>query len=109
MTPRRSFTKTQQSSKEDIEAIKKKGELQEPDALQLERLRHFFKRQIWDDSYDSFVERVQQRRNVIHAFKHRDIGTHDEFLADVRQYLNLLRYINGRLPYPDEMYVPREK
>ena len=94
--------------KEDVEAIKKNGELQEPDVLQLERIRHFFRKRIWDDSYDNFVERVQQRRNAIHAFKNRDIGTHDEFLADVRKYLNLLRYINSRLPYPDEMYIPQE-
>ncbi len=48
------------------------------------------------------------RRNAIHAHKDRDIGTHDEFQNDVRNYLNFLRYINSRLPYPDDVYTPQE-
>ena len=94
--------------KVDVEAIKRKGKLQDPDGLQLEPLRQFFRKRIWDDSLDAIVQHIQHRRNAIHAFSDRDIGTHDEFVANVRNYLSLLRYINARLPYPDEMYVPQE-
>lgn len=94
--------------KADVEAIKRKGKLQDPDGLQLEPLRQFFKKRIWDDTLDMVVHRIQQRRNAIHAFKDRDIGTHEDFVTDVSAYLNLVRYINYRLPYPDEMYIPLE-
>ena len=88
--------------------VMRRGELQAPDSLRLEPMRQYFKKKIWDDTWDKWVQRVQQRRNAIHAYKDRDIGTHSELLDDIRKYLVFLRYINIRLPYPDEMYVPRE-
>ena len=88
--------------------VMRRGELQDPDRLQLEPMRQYFKKKIWDDTWDKWVQRVQQRRNAIHAYKDRDIGTHSELLDDIRKYLVFLRYINIRLPYPDEMYIPRE-
>jgi hypothetical protein len=42
-------------------------------------------------------------------FKDRPIGDGIEFQKAVRSYLALLRTINGRLPYPDAMYEPRER
>jgi len=71
-------------------------------------MRQFFKKKIWDEDWDKWVEHIQQRRNAIHAYKHRDIGSHDEFLSDIRIYLRFLRYINYRLPYPDNEWMPRE-
>jgi len=94
--------------KSDIDAIKRKGKLQDPDGLQLEPIRQFFKKRIWDGTLDGFIQIIQQRRNAIHAFKDRNIGTINEFFDNVRKYLNILRYINYRLPYPDIIYVPRE-
>lgn len=92
----------------DVDAIKQKGKLQDPDGLQLEPLRLFFKKRIWDSTLDGFIQSIQQRRNAIHAFKDRNIGSKDEFIGNVRAYLNILRYINSRLPYPDDIYIPRE-
>lgn len=92
----------------DVKAIRKKLKLQSPDGLQLEPLRKFFRASIWDDPFDKLVQQIQSRRNAIHAFQDRDIGTHAEFLDCVRQYLVMLRYINYRLPYPDEQYIPWE-
>jgi hypothetical protein len=94
--------------KSDVDAIKRKGKLQDPDGLQIEPLRLFFKKRIWDSTFDGFVQSIQKRRNAIHAFKDRNIGTKDEFVGNVRAYLNILRYINFRLPYPDDIYIPRE-
>ena len=92
----------------DVKAIKNKGKLIDPDSLQLETLRQFFKDKIWDSEFDEWVLKIQQRRNAIHAFKDRELGDREEFLKSVREYLKLLRYINFRLPYPDEIYEPRE-
>lgn len=92
----------------DIDAIKRKGKLQDPDVLQLEPLRQFFKKRIWDDTFDTYIQTIQQQRNAIHAFKDRDIGTKEEFTNNIRIYLNILRYINYRLPYPDDVYAPKE-
>jgi len=94
--------------KKDVEAIKKKGKLTDPNSLQLEPMRQFFRKRIWDEDWDAWIQHIQQRRNAIHAYKNRDIGTFNEFFADVRRYLEFLRYINSRLPYPDNIYMPRE-
>lgn len=97
-----------QSYVDDIESIKKKGKLQSPDSLQLEPIRAFFKKQIWDDGFDKIALNIQTKRNAIHAFKNKDIGTWKEFSKAVRDYLFILRYINSRLPYPDDVYIPIE-
>jgi len=95
----------------DIEAIKKNEDLIEPDTLKLEQMRILFKKSVWVkgvEDWDAWILKIQQRRNAVHAYKNRDIGTFDEFYVDVRKYLEFLQNINNRLPYPDEMYQPRE-
>jgi hypothetical protein len=94
--------------KDDVEAIKNKGKLIDPDGLQLESMRQFFRKKIWEEGWDVWVLHIQQRRNAIHAYMDRDIGTFNEFFDDVRKYLEFIRHINSRLPYPDYMYVPGE-
>ena len=94
----------------DAEAIKRKGKLQTPDVLTLESLRHFFAKRIWheSDNWDQWIQHIQQKRNAIHAFRHRDIGTFDMWREDLRNHLAFVRDINSRLPYPDEIYEPTE-
>ncbi len=95
----------------DSEVIKNRiGDVCDPDGCSLEPLRQFFIKRIWTvgENWNSYVEHVQQRRNAIHAFKARDIGTFDEWRKYLRLHLHFVRDINGRLPYPDEVYVPRE-
>jgi hypothetical protein len=102
--------------KADIDNLKKanasdnaKQTSHAPDRLGLEKLRNYCKiKGLLGAEGDALVELVQQRRNAIHAFKDRPIGDGVEFQKAVRSYLALLRAINGRLPYPDEMYEPRE-
>jgi hypothetical protein len=95
--------------KDDKEyAIVRQGKLREPDGLSLELLRQYFKRKIWGEVWDTWVRTVQERRNAIHAYQDRDIGTRKEFMGHVRTYLVFLRYINLRLPYPDDEYMPRD-
>lgn len=102
--------------KADVDNLKKanafdhkKGEAHSPDGLTLEPLRKYCAaREILDKEHLSLMETVQQRRNAIHAFKDRPIGDLTELTGAIRGYLELLREIMHRLPYPDDMYVPRE-
>ncbi|HUN97754.1 MAG TPA: hypothetical protein VMU69_16175 [Bradyrhizobium sp.] len=102
--------------KADIDNLKKanaydnaKQVAHAPDGLGLEKLRSYCKtKELLGAEGDALVELVQQRRNAIHAFKDRPIGDGNEFQKAVRGYHALLRAINGRLPYPDEMYEVRE-
>jgi hypothetical protein len=72
-------------------------------------MRVYFKNKtLFGPEIDTYVELVQQRRNAIHAYKDRPIGDDQEFQAAVLSYLMMLRGVNARLPYPDEIYVPQE-
>lgn len=94
------------SHKDEVDELKKN--VKNPDKMTLGPIREFYKQTIWDSEWNEWVSHIQQRRNAIHAFRNRDIGTPVEFLNDVRRYLYLLRYINFRLPYPGDEYIPRE-
>jgi hypothetical protein len=90
--------------KSSVDAIReKKGKLADPDGCQIEPLRQFFERRIWDagTNWNPYVKLVQQRRNAIHAFKHRDIGTFVEWQDALRLHLSFVRDTGGGLPYPD--------
>jgi len=95
----------------DADAIRdRRGRLTDPDSSTLEPLRQFFVRRIWTAGRDwnTYVQRVQQRRNAIHAFRARDIGTFDDWRNELPFHLSFVRDINGRVPYPDAIYEPRE-
>lgn len=73
----------------------------EVDGLMFDHLREFFKAEIWRDSqreWDSWLSSVQQKRNAIHAYRRRDIGSFDEFKANVVKYHEFLDMLAGQLP-----------
>jgi hypothetical protein len=93
----------------DEDAVRtRQGELKDPDALDLERVRTYFARSVWTeaDLWDAWILSVQQRRNAIHFYKDRPIGTRDELVAAIRTYWDFLQDLEGRVPYPDEVYRP---
>lgn len=91
----------------DAENFKKRGKLLEPDSLALEKLKQFFKKKsLLDDQQTSYIDLVQQRRNAIHTFKDRSIGSIFEYHECVSKYLDLMIDINMKLPYPDSIYCP---
>ena len=100
------------SYKNGVDTITKRAVIQDPDGIgiKLEDLRIFFKKNIWhqDDDWDAWIARIQFRRNAIHAFKDRNIGTHAELIADIQRYRIFLHRINGQLPYPDDIFIPTE-
>jgi len=92
----------------DVDQLFKKKRQVDPDSFTIENLKQFFKKkELLKDQWLSYIGLVQQRRNVIHAYKDRPLGNRDEFEEAVGQYLLLLRTISGMLPYPDDMYEPR--
>ncbi len=110
-------------NKKDISSIRRKNgirDLIEPDELVLDNLRVFFQfrvypkkvREIWKKEgqidWIDWILKIQNRRNAIHAFKHREIGTFDEFYIELRNYLDFMRLISSTFPYPDEIYIPLE-
>jgi len=95
--------------KNDINAIRDKaGVTKDPDGVTLEPLRQFFERSVWtpSDKWAKWIAGVQQRRNAIHSYKHRELGTLHELEASIREYWNLLDDLNGRVPYPDDVFRP---
>ncbi|MFC0427582.1 hypothetical protein [Chryseobacterium scophthalmum] len=98
-----------------------KGDLIEPDILMLEKLRLFFDKEIypadiqkiWDEegrlNIIEWIQKIQYKRNAIHAYKHRDIGSFKEFFNELRNYLIFMRRLTDTFPYPDDMmYKPTE-
>lgn len=97
--------------KSDADAIRGRNQtLRDPDGCQLESLRQFYVRRIWTatSDWDDYIELVQHRRNAIHAFQMRNIGTFEEWRDSLRTHLSFVRCINGKLSYPDDVYAPRE-
>jgi hypothetical protein len=85
-------------------APKKDGELRDVGGLEFEKLRRFFKTVIWkekDSGWDGWIQRIQGRRNTIHAYNKREIGSFEEWRADLRIHLKFIRELNSRFPYPD--------
>lgn len=82
-----------------------KGDIVDPDRLKFEDLKQFFKKSVWvsglDDNWDRWLDRIQARRNAIHAYRDRPIGTYGELVEDIRHYLRFLCRVNSTLPYPD--------
>lgn len=103
--------------KADLENVKKtqawhakQQKILEPDGLSLEVLVQYVEAaKLFQDDDLALFKLVQQRRNAIHAFKDRDIGTTAELHSAMRAYLGFLRDTASRLPYPDELYEPRER
>ena len=75
-----------------------------PNDLKFELLKQYSCSRLWDnqcDAWHQWVEKIQSRRNAIHAFNDRDIGTAVEFQEDLQKFEQFIILINTRLPYPD--------
>ena len=91
--------------KDDAALRNRQGELQDPDGLMLNDLRIFMTKKVWTEqekaAWDWWVLKIQQRRNTIHAYKKRELGSFEEWRGDLRAHLVFIREMNGRLPYPE--------
>jgi hypothetical protein len=92
-------------AKDDAAAREKKSNhLIDPDGQELESLRVFFTKKVWhsDDEFDwdPWIRKIQQRRNTVHAYKKREIGSFEEWYGDLRIHLVFIMFLDGHLPYP---------
>ncbi|NHF74878.1 hypothetical protein G7044_17285 [Paracoccus sp. 12-3] len=93
----------------DIEALKKasaydfkKMTHKEPDGLTLDVLRKFVvQKNLFEAAHPEMFQLVQSRRNALHAYKDRELGTVTEFRDSVHGYMKFLTEVNHRVPYPD--------
>jgi hypothetical protein len=73
------------------------------DCLSFEEMKRFFAQYIWTSSqkhWTHWIEKIQHRRNAVHAYKDRDICTFDEFFAEMTMYLDFLMELEGQTPRP---------
>lgn len=80
----------------------KKSNPIDPDSkdMSFEDLKQYSRDILWNsgDDMDKWVEKIQQYRNAIHAFRPRSIGTPEEFIADFTVYRSFVEAIFLQLP-----------
>jgi hypothetical protein len=69
--------------------------------LGFEQLRQFFNRDVWlpeQRTWDTWLEAVQHRRNAIHAYRDREVGTHYEFLSAIVGFREFAKVLDAQVP-----------
>lgn len=88
----------------------KRQMLQDPDELMLDTiLAYADKAGLLAPQQLALGRTVQARRNAIHAFGDRDLGTDAELFAAIRDFRALLWSLDGRMEYPEERFRPTER
>ena len=86
----------------------KKGQILEPENdMRFEDLKKFSTGILWDDEKSKdylWVDSIQKKRNAIHSFTYKDIGTPLDFLLDVDYLCEFVDMILTHLP-PVEDYI----
>lgn len=85
----------------------RKGKMVEPEKISFENLKNFSIGKLWDNAKSEehiWVDSIQDKRNAIHSFKYRDIGTPWDFLLDIDHLYEFVDNIISHLP-PIEEYI----
>lgn len=79
---------------------KQRGQVVEPNNMMFQSLKEFSTGKLWEknDDWFNWIEKIQQKRNAIHSFNYRDIGTQDEFLKDIEIFNEFIHLVNDRFP-----------
>jgi hypothetical protein len=81
-----------------------KGTPYAPDDIQFEKMRQLCERRtLFAPDELALISLVQNRRNAIHPFRDRDIGTPPDFGAAVLAYRVFIAGVASRLPYPEHL------
>ena len=83
----------------------KKGIIKSPGTVGFEQLIALYVKRV-GPHHKLFLRRIQQRGNAIHHFTDAAIGSQEELLGDIEQFLRFLLAVNARLPYPDDDFNP---
>ena len=88
--------------------VNKKGKVLEPEKdMRFEDLKNFSTGVLWDDDKSSdylWVDSIQHKRNAIHSFTYKELGTPADFLLDVDRLCEFVDMILNHLP-PVEEYI----
>lgn len=77
------------------------GNIKNPDILQMEELKVFIQKEnIFEKRWIKFISLIQVRRNAIHAYKDREIGSWKEYFDSVKTLRDFTKVIKKTLPYP---------
>lgn len=86
--------------------VTQQGRELEPDELWFLRLCYFFRDHVWmseeADRWFSWCDKVRRRRNAVHAYEDRDLGTWEEFYRDIERYRDFVQDLEERVPDPPE-------
>ncbi len=79
------------------------GSMIEPNNLKFEKLKQFSRNILWDKcgDWDVWVTKIQNRRNAIHSFNDKEIGTPIEYFDDIDTYRKFILLIDARFLYPE--------
>jgi hypothetical protein len=87
----------------------KKQILSDPDGLALDGILGYLDlARLLADEQLRLARKVQMRRNAIHAFRDRELGTTEDLHEALRMFRAMLCSLNARLPYPDCLDVSEE-
>lgn len=78
-----------------------KGKMIEPEKAPFNDLKDFSCGKLWDDKNSQeyvWVDSVQHKRNAIHSFRYRDIGTTLEFLDDINHLYSFVDNVLSHFP-----------
>jgi hypothetical protein len=82
------------------------GNRVEPDDVWFARLCSYFVRQVGQTpEFDRLCTRIRRRRNAVHAYSDRPIGTWAEWNEFVIDYRRFLVHFAMAVPYPDEQFA----
>lgn len=84
---------------------KNNGKMIDPKDMSFEQLKDFSVGKLWDDKQSdmyTFVDSVQHKRNAIHAFNKRSIGTASDYLDDVDRLCNFIDGLINQLPFIED-------
>lgn len=84
-----------------------KGKMIEPEKASFENLKEFSTKKLWNNKSSQeyiWVDSIQHKRNAIHSFNFRDIGTTQDFLNDIDFLYEFVDNILSHLP-PIEDYI----
>jgi hypothetical protein len=90
------------------DSIKRFGRSIEPKEATLEQLRQFYSQHfVWLNkaeqlTWDPWLVEIRDRRNSVHAYMDKDIGTFEDLQRGIERYLDLIATLDGRVPYDSE-------
>ena len=87
--------------------LNQKGKMVEPETIKLENLKKFSIGKLWKNEKAEeyiWVDTIQNKRNAIHSFRYRDIGTPWDFLVDINHLYDFVDNVLSHLP-PIEDYI----